>query len=318
MRNLLFIGLFAIAFSFGLFSCGMNDILPRDDFSEATMMEALKEALILGSKTAASNLGDSSCDADLIALEECTKGYLGNKLVEIILPDTVANVLSKISSFSNNIKKLSPGANSIIKASMGEEKYNSIFGLDEYAKDIKNALNRGAEKAAPESKKVFADAIFGMSFSDTKEILFGDSIAATSYLEATTYEGLKSAFAPIIKEPLDLLKPNKYWEPLASNYNSFANAYSNLSNNINSNALLKNALGNSALPSLPYSELPKDISSVLSEYATGKALDGLFLMVGKQEAKLRADPWGTVYAVGEFITDAVGDLLGKVFSSAKE
>jgi hypothetical protein len=315
MRNTFFAGLLAIAVSF-LFSCGLHELIPTDDLSESKAIEAMKEALILGSKTAAANLGDSSCEENLSALGECTKGYLGNKLVEIALPDTVANVLDKISSFSKALDILPNSAKSLLQAGIGNQ-YNSISGLEEYATNIKTALNRGAELAAPNSIDVFKEAIFGMSFSDVNEILFGDSIAATSYLEATTYNGLKTAFAPIIKEPLDLLKPNKYWEPLASNYNSFANAYSNFSNSINSNTLLKNALGNSALPSLPYSGLPEDLSGFLAEYATGKALDGLFLMVGKQESKLRADPWGTVRAVGEFITDTVGELLGKVFSSAK-
>jgi len=47
-------------------------------------------------------------------------------------------------------------------------------------------------------------------------------------------------------------------------------------------------------------------------------LDGLFLMVGKQETKLRADPWGTVSSLGDFMSDAVGDLLGDIFSKAKD
>jgi hypothetical protein len=39
-------------------------------------------------------------------------------------------------------------------------------------------------------------------------------------------------------------------------------------------------------------------------------------MVGKQEAKLRADPWGTVSAEG-LAGSSKGDLLGDVFSKAK-
>jgi len=178
-------------------------------------------------------------------------------------------------------------------------------------------LNRGAEQAAPNSIDVFRDAIFGMSFSDARGMLLGDSVAATTYLHTTTYSGLQKAFAPIIREPLNLLNPNKFWRPLVSDYKSFASKYSSVKNGINSNLLLSNALGNSTLPSLPYSDLPEDISTYLSEYATGKALDGLFKMVGKQETQLRADPWGTVKALGGLVTDTVGDLLGDIFSKAK-
>ncbi len=270
---------------------------------EARMTNALQEALVLGSKTAASNLGDTSCVS-----KDCVTGYLGNKLVEIVVPDTVLNVLNKINSFTNSINSLSPTAISLLQTALGSQ-YSSIFNLGKYGDSIKVALNRGAEKAAPSSVDVFRNAIFGMSLSDARGLLLGDSLAATTYLHTTTYSGLRSAFSPILKEPLDLLNPNKFWKPIASNYNSFATTYLGLASNP--------LLSSSALPGLPYQALPDDLSAYLAEYATGKALDGLFLMVGKQETKLRADPWGTVSAAGDFITDTIGDLLGDIFTKAK-
>jgi len=42
----------------------------------------------------------------------------------------------------------------------------------------------------------------------------------------------------------------------------------------------------------------------LNGYVTGKALDGLFLVIGEEEKKLRKDPLGTA-----------GDLLKKVFGA---
>jgi hypothetical protein len=262
------------------------------------MVEALQEALVLGSKTAASNLGDSTtCAASMRAAGGCITGFLGNELVEIIVPDTVKNVLDKISLFANAITAI-PGLQS-----------SALSGLSDYGDSIKVALNRGAEQAAPASVEVFKKAILGMSFSDAKGVLMGDSIAATSYLKTTTYDGLQGAFASIIKQPLDLLNPNKFWKPIASAYNSFANSYSSSLDNPLVSAL--------SPPSLPYNELPEDISQYLSEYATGKALDGLFLMVGKQETALRADPWGTISSLGKFLNNGVGDLLGNVFEKAK-
>jgi len=278
------------------------------------MVEALKEALVLGSKTAASNLGDGSCQK----VSGCVTGYLGNKLVEIAVPDTVKTVLGKINSFTNAISALPSPAQSLLSSALGMPS-NALSGLGKYGDSIKVALNRGAEKAAPNSIDVFRDAIFGMSFSDARETLLGDSVAATTYLHKTTYSGLQSAFAPIIREPLELLKPNRFWKPLVSDYKSFASKYSSIKSGINSNLLLSSALGSSSLPSLPYSDsdLPDDLSTYLAEYATGKALDGLFLMVGKQETQLRADPWGTVKALGGYVTDSVGELLGDIFGKAK-
>ena len=294
MKKFLFACSFSVVSAFGVFSCGMHDLFDGT-ITETKMVEALQEALVLGSKTAASNLGDSSCK-----MEECVTGYLGNKLVEIAVPDTVAQVLDKINALTNTLDALP----NFVKNLMGSQ-YNSIFGLNKYKDSIKVALNRGAEQAAPKSVNVFKDAIFGMSISDAKGVLMGDSIAATSYLEVKTYSGLREAFGPILKEPLKLLKLDEYWKPIASNYNSFARAYSGISS-------IHSSL------SLPYEALPEDLSAYLADYATGKALDGLFLMVGKQETKLRADPWGTVSSLGDFMSDAVGDLLGDIFSKAKD
>jgi hypothetical protein len=317
MRKFLIACSFSAVATFGLFSCG-NHLFDND---ENRMVEALQEALVLGSKTAASNLGDGSCSASLQDAKKCTTGYLGNKLVEIIVPDTVKTVLGKINSFSNAINALPAPAKSLLDLALQEAlgmSSNALSGLGKYGDSIKVALNRGAEQAAPNSINVFRDAIFGMSFSDARETLLGDSVAATTYLHITTYDGLKVAFAPIIREPLNLLNPNKFWKPLVSDYKSFAKEYSKIKSGINSNLLLSNALGNSSLPGLPYTDLPDDISTYLSEYATGKALDGLFLMVGKQETELRADPWGTVKALGGYVSDTVGELLGDIFGRAKD
>jgi len=320
MQKFLFICFFTIISSFSLFSCGLNDILGEDSsvITETKMAKALQEALVLGSKTAANNLGDSSCPLEDVSKGECLKGYLGNKLVEIAVPDTVNDVLKRINSFTGAINSLSPSAQTILTATIPE--LGSLFSLGKYGDSIKVALNRGAEKAAPGAVDVFKNSIFGMSFNDARGLLMGDSVAATTYLNKTTYSNLQVAFAPIIKEPLDLLNPNKFWKPLASNYNSVATKYSSYASQLksgSSNGLMNNALGSSSLPDLPYEALPADISQALAEYATGEALTGLFKMVGKQETSLRADPWGTISSVGGFITDSVGDLLGDVFSRAK-
>jgi len=302
MRKFLIACSFSAIAAFGLLSCG-NHLFNFED-PDARMIEALQEALVLGSKTAADNLGNGSCAENEQKAMKCATGYLGHELLEIAVPDTVKEVLSFIERIN------SPEVQGILSIFPGILSSNALSGLGKYGDSIKIALNRGAEKAAPKSIDVFRDAILGMSIIDAKGMLMGDSVAATTYLHTTTYSGLQSAFFPIIKAPLDLLDPNKFWKPIASQYNSFAKAYSN----INSSFLSKSP----ALPALPYNALPPDISDYLSKYATGKALDGLFLMVGKQETQLRADPWGTVQALGGFITDSVGDLLGDVFGKAKD
>ncbi|MDR2595627.1 MAG: DUF4197 domain-containing protein [Fibromonadaceae bacterium] len=321
MRKFLIACSFSAVATFGLFSCG-NHLFDQD--LESRMVGALQEALVLGSKTAAVNLGDSSCSSSLAAAGNCTKGYLGNKLVEILLPDTVSNVLKQINSFTGKLNALPFPVKTVLETAVGHQ-YNSLFNLDGYATSLKNALNRGAEQAAPASVEVFENTIRAMSFADARDVLMGDSIAATSYLKTTTYKGLQGAFRPVIKIPLDKLNPNQHWSPIASAYNSFAEDYakalksSAVISAISSYNTLNPSSDKISLPGLPYNGyLSTDLSESLTSWATGKALDGLFRMVGKQETQLRADPWGTVKSLGDFVTDNVGDLLSDIFGRAKD
>jgi len=324
MRKFIFIALFSLALSLGLLSCGLHGF-GTDDLSDSKIVEALQEALFLGSKTAASNLGEACTTTS-----NCLTGYLGNELVEIALPDTIKTVLDKIDAFTKEIDEITSiiSKSPLLKSSIAAGSIEAI-SLPDFSKfrglssRIKDTLNRGAERAAPESVDMFKNAIFEMSFSDARSILFGsDNIAATSYLKQMTFTGLQGIFGGILESCLEELGLNSFWKPyIASPYNSFASSYSSANNSFKTAVTAYNALHSSSpltLPALPYATLGEDLSGDLSKYATGRALDGLFYMVGVQESKLRADPWGTISSVGGFITDAVGDLLGSVFSKAKE
>jgi hypothetical protein len=70
------------------------------------------------------------------------------------------------------------------------------------------------------------------------------------------------------------------------------------------------------MPDPKFKSAPTDLSGDLAAYATEKGLDGLFYMVGVQETKLRDDPWGALQAVGNLVTDAAKELIGKVFSES--
>ena len=279
MRKFFFACSFSLIAVFGLFSCGTHDMFGDN---ETKMAKALQEALLLGSQTATINLGDSSCEIPF-EKKECITGYLGNELVEIALPDDIKKIFADISSVASFAS------------------FIGISNLNSYRDSIIINLNRAAEEAAMGALKTFQDAVFGLSFSDAAKILRGDSVAATSYLKETTYSELQVNFTPIIKRPLDRLNLNKYWSPIASSYNSFAST-------------LGSTLGSSMLP---YPSLEPDISESLSNHAIDKALYGLFLMVGKQEIKLREDPLGAVREVGDLVSPEAGNLLSDVFGKAK-
>lgn len=168
-------------------------------------------------------------------------------------------------------------------ASMIEKAY-SIPGaellLKPYMETVVEKMNRGAEKAATKAVPIFADAITNMSFSDAMTILKGDDTAATGYLRKTTYQPLTSAFAPEINSAMEEVGAATAWNNLFTSYNDV----------VTNNSLLSLALGLTT------------INPDLGEYATGKALDGLFFKVAGEEKEIRNDP-----------AKRATDLMKKVF-----
>ena len=132
-------------------------------------------------------------------------------------------------------------------------------------------LNRGAEQAAKEAKPVFVSAIKQMTINDAWDILKGDNKqAATNYLKRTTSSELRVKFRPIVKKALDNTNATKYYGDIVRRYNQIP--------------------------------LIDKVDPDLEEYATQKAMDGLFLMIEQEEKKIRANP-----------AARTTDLLKKVF-----
>ena len=119
-------------------------------------------------------------------------------------------------------------------------------------------MNRAAEKAAKEATPIFIAAIKNMTITDAINIVKGNNDAATVYLKKTTSPELNSKFQPPIKACLDQVDATKYWGDLVQLYNK-----------------------------IPF---VKKMNPNLTEYVTGKAIDGLFVMVAKEELKIRKDP----------------------------
>ncbi len=120
------------------------------------------------------------------------------------------------------------------------------------------SLNRGAEEAAKEAKPIFVNAILSMSFSDAWSILRGDKNAATMFLKRTTSAALIELFMPVIDRALQKTQATKYYTDLATTYNA-----------------------------LPFTQ---KVNPDLKGYATQKAIDGLFILVEEEEARIRENP----------------------------
>jgi hypothetical protein len=152
-----------------------------------------------------------------------------------------------------------------------ESKLRAI-GMGKKVDEFNVSMNRAAEKAATEAKPIFVAAIKGMTVRDAINIVKGSDNAATMYLRNTTTPELVEKFQPVIKTSLDNVNATKYWTDLITIYNKIP--------------------------------LVKKMNPNLSDYVTRKAIDGLFIMIAKEEIKIRKDPMART-----------SELLKKVFGN---
>ncbi len=155
------------------------------------------------------------------------------------------------------------------EANKVETKLRSI-GQGKKVDETIESINRAAEDATTASKEIFVEAIKGMDIKDAMSILRGEDNAATKFLDKSTRANLISKFKPIVKISLDKVGATKNWNTVFNAYNK-----------------------------LPFVE---KVNPDLVEYATGKAIDGLFIQIAKEELKIRQDP-----------AARVTDILKKVF-----
>jgi hypothetical protein len=146
------------------------------------------------------------------------------------------------------------------------------MGYQKQVDDFILSMNSAAEKAAPKAVPYFVDAIKAMSIEDARKILSGSDTAATEYFKSKTSSKLYDAFKPSVSESMNQV--------------GVTNAY------------------NAMMDKVPSSPLGKPESVDLNHYVTTKALDGLFLMVGQEEQKIRTNPMART-------TDLLKQVFGK-------
>lgn len=313
--------LFSVCPLFMLLSCDLStikevtDSLDQRKLTDSQIISGLKESLILGSKTAALTLSDTSGLVSGITNE--MTGYLANELIRIALPADVENAFQTMSLLSNT----SAGGALLAVAGVDFSKYREA---------IIRGLNRGAENAAGLSADVFKTAISEMTFSSAKEILFGnDSTGATKYLTTTTSGVLYTGFKPIVQSSFSAVEISAFgrqytvegvWNDFAENFNKVAGAYGNLVATAASGDLINAAVAKLSLNALNEAGVPPIdlLSTDIVDFTTGEALDGLFYMVGQQELKIRRDPMAALTAAADFVTETARKLIEKVFTSTED
>lgn len=149
------------------------------------------------------------------------------------------------------------------------------LGLKSQVDRFEETLNRAAEEAVSSAAPIFVHAITSMSIHDAFGILNGGENAATTYLRGRTESELYALFQPEVEKAIDKVELTKYWNPLASAYNT-ASSFTG----------------------------GQPINPDLKGYVTDQAMDGLFLLIAEEEAEIRENP-----------AARATDLLKRVFGS---
>ncbi len=131
--------------------------------------------------------------------------------------------------------------------------------------ELVTAMNRAAEAAVPAAKPLLVKAVRDMSVEDGLKILKGGDDSVTTFFADKTREPLGQQFLPIVTRATERVA-------LADKYNALARKASGLG-------------------------LVRGDEANLQQYVTGKALDGLYRLIGEEEKKIRRDPVGTGSAI---------------------
>jgi hypothetical protein len=132
------------------------------------------------------------------------------------------------------------------------------LGFGKNVDEVITTINHAAEDAAKSALPVFTSAIKHMTVNDALGIVKGSPDAATLYLRKTTTGELQAQFLPIVKSSLEKTGATSLWSDVVKQYNQ-----------------------------IPF---VKKQDPDLSGYVTAKAIDGLFIMLAKEEARIRKDP----------------------------
>ncbi len=189
--------------------------------------KGLSENEIINGLKQALEVGTSNA----VATVSKTDGYLKNPKIRIPLPENVQKV----------------------------EKLLQATGFGNQVDEFELSMNRAAERAAPEAKTIFWDAVKQMSFTDARQILDGPDDAATLYFQDKTSGRLQVIFKPITHQAMSEVGVTNYYQSI-----------------------------DDKIKTIPFAA--DQMNFDLDQYVTDKALNGLFLMLAEEEKKIRQDP----------------------------
>ena len=150
----------------------------------------------------------------------------------------------------------------------------NAIGQKKRVEELATAMNRAAEAAVPKARTLLVGAVKAMSVDDARQIIAGGDNSVTAFFADKTRVSLGTEFLPIVTAATEKVA-------LADKYNMVASRAASLG-------------------------LMDKQEASIQQYVTGKALAGLYLMIGEEERKIRKNPVATGSAI-----------LKKVFGSIK-
>jgi hypothetical protein len=140
-----------------------------------------------------------------------------------------------------------------------------VTGGQQKVDELITAMNRAAEAAVPQARTLLVSAAKSMSVEDALKIVRGGDTSVTDFFARKTRAPLGEQFLPIVTKATEKVA-------LADKYNAVAGKAAKF-------GLLKGDDAN------------------IQRYVTAKSLDGLYLIIGDEERKIRQDPVGTGSAI---------------------
>jgi hypothetical protein len=281
-----------------------DDVLNNIGLSPERVVEGLKQALVLGTNSAAGQL----------SLQD---GFYLDMAAKIFLPQEADKLLAMA---DNDIFK----------------QLGITAKIKEQTEAVILSVNRSAEDASKEVAPIFKSAITGLNITDGLDILNGivpagslkaggeafDSTAATKYLELSTLAQLVGVFAPKLNNSLDKplvsgVSANNAWGNLQKTYNEGVSKYNQLMDfkatslqspigGFINNISLPSELSSFNLSAIELAPKMQIMNISLAEHCTDRAISAVFGKIKIKEKEIRKDP----FAFGDKLIE---DVFGSVF-----
>jgi hypothetical protein len=133
-----------------------------------------------------------------------------------------------------------------------------VTGQGKRLDELLAAMNHAAEQAVPLAAELLQRAIQSLTVGDAKRILTGGDTSVTEFFATKTRAPLGAQFLPVVHKATDGVQ-------LAEKYQAVAGRAAQLG-------------------------LLKKEDADLPGYVTGRTLDGLYLVIGEEERKIRQNP----------------------------